>query len=250
MRAALFAAALAAIVPDARAQETPQDIVRRAIQAHGGRDNLAKLMRYYARAHGSHRAGDSWVPLDVEVWNDLPRRAKLIMREDRGLLPPAVFTSVDDEASGWMWAEGQPAPQEMTGEEWHFARNGTFAALASRLFPLLEDPRFTLSSLGSSVVEGRAAVGVKAVVRGADDILLYFDKTTGLLMKTEYRVLFFNAEGRFPFRVEDYWDDYQDVAGTRFPMRKRHLCGDNVFETEYSEVRPVASFDDKVFARP
>src|SRR5262249_16677376 len=64
---------------------------------------------------------------------------------------------------------------------------GRYYDRVTSLAPLLRDKEFTLGSLGELKIKDKPTLGVKAVAKGQPDIKLYFDKASGLLVKTEYR---------------------------------------------------------------
>jgi hypothetical protein len=249
MRTALLAAcALVVLAPGgASAQVAPQEIIRRAIQAHGGRDNLAKFCRYYIHARGIMCAGESQAPVEIEVWNDLPRRRKVVIRSDRGLLPPQVATVIDVEGGGWTHCAEQ-GTRDMTDKDKRTNHAARLAGLADRLFPLLEDNRFVLTMIGEVAVEGKPAIGVMVTAPGLEDYRLFFDKTTALLIKTERRGR--DERTGQPELAEEYHDRYQDVAGARFATAGRKVAGECRMTVEYVEVRPLPALDENVFAKP
>jgi hypothetical protein len=64
---------------------------------------------------------------------------------------------------------------------------GRYYDRVTRLVPLLKDKSFTLASLGESKAKDTPVIGVKVASKGQPDIRLFFDKTSSLLVKTEYR---------------------------------------------------------------
>jgi hypothetical protein len=64
---------------------------------------------------------------------------------------------------------------------------GRYYDRVTSLAPLMKDKDYTLESLGEVKVQDKAAVGVKVSSKGQPDIELFFDKGTGLLVKTKYR---------------------------------------------------------------
>src|SRR5262249_30946029 len=68
-------------------------------------------------------------------------------------------------------------------------KDAIHAFRVARLVTLLRDKDLELSLLGEMKVEGKPAVGVRVACKGQKDVNLYFDKGTGLLAKTEQRIV-------------------------------------------------------------
>jgi hypothetical protein len=106
-------------------------------------------------------------------------------------------------------------------------RRARHADRVAGLNALLRDKekRYTLASLGESQVKGKPAVGVKVSSAGQPDMSLFFDKTTGLLIKTAQRV----TESRVDNEAlqEWYYSNYQthDPAGPDEAILKKAGVG-------------------------
>src|SRR5207248_11447730 len=90
-----------------------------------------------------------------------------------------------------------------------------YAGWVATLLPL-KDKAFTLTTIGEVEVEKRPALGVKVSSKGHRDVDLYFDKESGLLVKTETRL---KDEGGQEVMAETFLRDYKDVEGTKHAMK-------------------------------
>src|SRR5262249_44687345 len=88
-------------------------------------------------------------------------------------------------ANGWIHFNGHT--QDMDQRMLKQRQQSEYLDNVVRLGPTLKDKKFTLASLPESAVEGKAAVGVKVSSSGKPDVLLYFDKATALLVKSEHK---------------------------------------------------------------
>jgi hypothetical protein len=66
------------------------------------------------------------------------------------------------------------------------AKEQAHAGWVATLAPLKDAKRFTLATLGEIKVEDKPALGVKVSRQGPRDVDLYFDKRSGLLVRTEW----------------------------------------------------------------
>jgi hypothetical protein len=79
-------------------------------------------------------------------------------------------------------------------------------------------------------------------------VKLYFDKESGLLVKTESRVKDDNGQ---EVTEETLLSDYRDVQGTRQAMKQTvRRDGQPYLECEITECRLAERLDAGVFARP
>jgi hypothetical protein len=92
-------------------------------------------------------------------------------------------------------------------------------------------------------------VGVKVSSKGHRDVTLYFDKGSGLLVKTERRALDPKSKQEVP--EERVISDYRDLDGLQSPRKAVvTMDGKKVMEAEATEVKFLDKLDDSVFARP
>ena len=87
----------------------------------------------------------------------------------------------------------------------------------SSLVPLLEDKRYTLSSAGEALVKEQAAVAMKVASKGRPDVTLYFDKVSGLLLKTEHRRR--DSATNKDVLHEEFFSAYQEVNPAQLEER-------------------------------
>jgi hypothetical protein len=127
-------------------------------------------------------------------------------------------------------------------KKWKFAKD------LDRL-GFLGDAGIALSVLDEINVEGKSAVGVLVKAQGQPDTQLYFDKTTGLLVKRVQRVL--DPSSGKELQGEVIYSDYQEKDGLKhYGKTAAFIDGKKVIDARVTEVEFFEKLDPKVFARP
>jgi outer membrane lipoprotein-sorting protein len=222
-------------------------VLDKAIAAHGGADNLTKYkavsMHIKGKLHGV--IGDS-VDVTGEIASQLPDR----LRFEMSLTVMGTDLKITQVVKGDKgWVAVNDMIMELTKEQMAEAREQMHVAGVTRLV-VLRDKAYKLSPLGDSKVEGKDAVGLRVEHKDRRDVSLFFDKKTGLLLKSETR-------GKDPmagdkeFTAETLYDDYKKVDG--FPVAHKVTVkrdGKLFVESESSDVKVAEKLDDSTFEKP
>jgi hypothetical protein len=113
----------------------------------------------------------------------------------------------------------------------------------------LKGKGFRLGSLGESRVGDRAAVGVLVTREGHRDVKLFFDKESGLLVRSETRIKVVRT-GR-EYTQEVGFGGYQEVGGVKYPMHLTYRAGEDFsVEADLTESKPCEKLDDALFVKP
>lgn len=127
-------------------------------------------------------------------------------------------------------------------------REAAYSHYACRLFPLLDGEAFTLKTVGEATINDRRAVGVRVSSKGHSDLVMYFDKESYLLVKTDAKGI---DEDRQEVTVEEILSDYKEVRGAKIPFKKVvFVNGRKHLEAEIKEIRPLGKIDSSVFGQP
>lgn len=244
----------AAAGPALRADEAPKDrdkelakLLDRAIKAHGGADILNKFpattMKMKGKVHVMNQTFDFTGDFAVQM----PDRIRHEINVDvMGMQFKQI--QVLDKNKGWIAAAGQT--REMNKEELEEAREEMHAGwVAGQLTPLL-GKEYKLSSLGESKIGKRDAAGILVARKGYRDVNMYFDKKSGLLLKTESRVKDLMGGGQ-EVTQETFYDDYKDLQGVQVAhtlTMKRD--GKDFLSGELTEVQAHEKLGDEHFAKP
>jgi HEAT repeat protein len=188
MRRLLPFAALAlllAAAPLSRADDDPRAIIERAVKALGGLEKLEQVKAVHRRSRGVYHEGN--IVFSGESHSQSPDRLRLVINS-RDPDDPQRRMLVLEGDKGWLRVAGTviDLDEEMQAR----FKQARYSDRVSGLVALLKDKekKYTLTTLGESKVKGKPAVGVKVASAGHTDIELYFDKETGLLMKSAQRV--------------------------------------------------------------
>jgi hypothetical protein len=142
---------------------------------------------------------------------------------------------------------GQPLPLK----EQHVAelKEVLHGERVNTLVPLLRDKGYELTAAGEGKLDGRPTLGVKVSSRGHRDIVLHFDKETGLLVKSERQALDLGTLKEIA--QEERYSDFKDVDGLRRPLKVTVLRdGKKYMEGEVAQLQFFDKLDDGEFTQP
>lgn len=223
-------------------QKVAKAIISRGIQAHGGRDQLAKVRADRVKLKGTLVVGKAEVPYMAETLVQLPGQFRNAIQFNQGKKDVVMVQVINGEKTGlWINGQKQPLPPAMEEEmRQSFALNRVI-----RLVSLLEDPAFELAYLGKEEDPEGARYVVRVNRRGLREMRLFFDEKTGFLVKTEHPVEF---QGK-PYLQEERYSDFRDLSGFKRPVKMEVLRGGQkmldvaLTEVHYPEFIPPLYFD-------
>jgi hypothetical protein len=230
--------------PDARA------LVEKAVRAAGGADRLAKSPAATWKGRGTFfgAGGKKGTPFTLEGARQGADRLRLATKSTfRGTTYERVL--VVDGKRGWTELDGraQGLPKDELAEQ----RERMYANYVASLVPLLREGGFTLAPLGPARVGEREALGVKVARKGRRDVLLFFDATTGRLLKRESAIKDLPGSGK-DVKEEVLYEDYRPTPDGALHARKVKVLwdGKRVSEVELTSISPRGKLDDALFAPP
>ena len=136
--------------------------------------------------------------------------------------------------------------EKLSGPTQKVAFHQTRVAWAQLLYPLLED-EYTLSNIPGVDVEGKPTVGIKAVHDSGSEVMLYFDKSTFLLTKTEAKVAAQEMDGKL-VKSETFYSDHKSFGGVKLPSKYKILYDGKLFvEGERTATKTHATIDPAWF---
>jgi hypothetical protein len=221
-------------------------VVDKAIKAHGGADNLAKVKALVLKGKGkAHAMGNEF---DYTSTFSIQNPDKLRMEMSFEIMGMAfTFIQVFDGAKGWVKLMDKTT--EMSKEAITEAKEQMHSRQVTSLLPL-KDKENKLGTLGEAKVEGKEAVGVLVSRKGFRDVSLWFDKKSGLLVKSETRAKDVQ-NGNEEYAAETYYSDYKEKDGVQHAMKitlKRD--GKPFVEGETTEIEVKDKLDADTFAKP
>jgi hypothetical protein len=229
----------------AGAQDSPQALIERAIQAHGGRERLAKVRADRVKLKGKLVVGAAEVPFVGETVVQPPGQYKSVVLLNAEGKPHTVVHVVDGPKAGvFLDGVAQTPDPAVTAQ----LRHTLNLERALRLVPLLTDWAFALAPAPAIKINGRPADGVAVTVNRRQEMKLYFDRETGLLVKTEHSL---PAPGGKVVKHEGYYGAYRDLGGYLRPTRVvAYRDGKKVMEAQLLEARAVERVDPAEFDGP
>jgi hypothetical protein len=186
----------------APAEETPQAIVRKSIQAMGGESLLRAVKAEHVTLRGTFFYDPTSLKFSGDVYSQPPYQSRTNYRLDA---TGEAVIQVHNHNQGWD-GEGRAAdPDELTE-----MKQSDYVNYLTSLVPLLDDKALELSVLPDAKVRGHPAAGIRVKSKGQPEVRLFFDRDTGLLEKVEYRC--FDSSKKKEVLCEDYLSDYRDVS--------------------------------------
>jgi hypothetical protein len=179
-----------------------------------------------------------------EMVNGANRKSKITIALHT--LIPVYVTVVDNGEQAWARIAG--FTNEVKGKDLLEMRDGQYRHHVCNLVQLLREPGFDIAVLPEITVADQPAVGIRVKSTGHRDIDLYFDKSTGLKVKTESRVL---PPGKPPIVLEQVLSNYRDFDGLKFSMKVTKYENHKLSSVEeYVDVQFVDHIDDHEFDKP
>jgi hypothetical protein len=180
----------------------PRALIDKAIKAQGGLEKLGRSVASHRKSKGAFLT-DGFT-FTGEVFSEPGNRRRIALQgkiKDR----PASRLLVLDGKKGWISYDG--ATFDLDADFLNRIEKSIYADRVCGLVTLVKDKGYTLSGLGESQVKGKPALGVRVQSEGKPDVLLYFDKESGLLVKSSNRVMDVNLNREV--NQEVYYFDYR-----------------------------------------
>jgi outer membrane lipoprotein-sorting protein len=214
-------------------------IVDKAIKATGGEEVLSKVKAMTWNEKGTYHGMGEPQKYTAKYALEWPDRFRMEIE--------GFFTIVMDGDKGWVKRKGEET-KELTKEQLQAHKENLNADQATRLFPL-RGKDWTLSPAAEIKVKDKPAVGVKAARKEHADVVLYFDKESGLLVKMEYKV--HSAEKKKEVKQETYFSDHKPVDGMQIPRKLvMKQDGEPYVEAELLDPKLLEKIDPKLFEKP
>jgi hypothetical protein len=225
-------------------QAQAKALLDKAIKAMNGEAKLAKLGTASLKTKITSKAGNEEIALGVDgTWQGMSQyRADVDVqvgaRNFKGVM-------VVNGAKGWLkrMERTEEAPAGLA----EFIQNLFHAARMPVLLPALADKAYTPTILAEVKVGDRPALGVLFSHKERKDVSLYFDKESGLLLKSEVRLA--DPQGK-EITIECVFRDYKDFDGVKLCAKIGIKLDDQDFTAELTEIKPVEKVDASQFEKP
>lgn len=220
-------------------------IVEQAIKASGDLEKYAKFSGVTVKGKGTIHVMGMMIPFTMDLRYQLPDKSRSTIDAE---IMGQKFTIVNvfDGEKGWV--KIADAVNDMSEDQVAEARDQIYALTVTGLLGL-RDQAFKLATLGEGNVDGRTALGVRVSREGKPDISLWFDKESGLLVKSQMRI----KDGMTGMEVDEatYFLDYQLTDGVKSARKLKVLRDGNPFlEAEVESTDTVEKQEAGLFTKP
>jgi hypothetical protein len=221
-------------------------LLAKAVKALGGADKLSKDKAFTAKFKGKFYMGENGIDYTMELFVQFPAQAKSVISFEANGMAFTVINVLNKD-KGWMKIGNDTTAldKDRLAEE----KEKMYARSLEGLV-MLKDKAYTLATVGEVKVGTHDAVGIKISSKGHRDVNLFFDKKTGLLVKSETMV---KKEGTdTEVSQEVIYEDYKDFDGVKRPTKlqikqdgKKYVDVD-----ETTEIKVEDKLDDSTFDKP
>ena len=243
MRAIVIAVVAAMFfVGPIRADDAGVAVIKKAIEAHGGADNLRKARSIRGTASGTMYQDGASITGEIEYVCHLPDYERVTTQITGS--PTKVVGIIAKEQ---LWVRCGDQFVELSSDERAEKRAGLQRAFVCTLLPLLSDKAYTVSFVGEQAVGAAKATAVRVQRQKEFETTLYFDNTSGLLVKAEYQ----GFVGQKRVKKELFYRDYKAIDGVMRSMTV-DLYGDGKLLMKYNvrEEKIGQDIKDSEFAKP
>jgi hypothetical protein len=245
-RIVCLTAALAVLAAGAARAEEKTDskaVIAKAIKAVGGEEKVAKQKAETFKGKGKFYGMGDGIDYTGEWSVQQPDKMRVEIKA-------GDFTFVRVINGDKAWAKFGDNTQEADKDAVKEAKENMYAERVATLIPLVKDKGFEFAALGEVKVGDKPAVGVRVSQKGHRDVNLFFDKDSGLLVKSE-TVVKDEMDGGKEKTQETLFSDYKEFGGVKHPTNLTINRDGNKYVTlEISEMEPKDKIDDKVFEKP
>jgi hypothetical protein len=242
----ILGVAVATLLGKSQQEPDLKAVIKKAIEAHGGEKNIDKYKAAVSKFKGTIAIGPVTADVIGETTLQKPDKVKNVMNLDIGGKKLDLITVFNGKK---LWVNVMGQTKEVDDEKIiNAAREELQTEGAGGLSDFLKAP-YELNALGESKVKGKDAIGIRVSKKGQKDINMFFDKKTGLVVKSEMRTL----DGMTMQEVtqEKFILDYQDKNGMKIAKRVEIVRDGKTFmDIEITDVQALEKIDDSVFAKP
>lgn len=238
--------AVAGLFVQAQQGQDLKAVIKKAIDAHGGEKNLDKYKAGVSKFKGTMAIATIMADVTGETSVQKPDKVKNVMNLDimgKKIDVVTVFNGTK------LWVSTMGNTMEITDEKiLKAAKEEMQAEGAGSLTDYLKAP-YELSALGEVKVKGKDAIGIRVSKKDQKDINIFFDKKTGLVVKSESRTI--DGMTGEEITQEKFMLEYQEKAGLKVAKRVEILRDGKLFmDLTITDIQPIEKLDDSVFAKP
>lgn len=228
----------------AAADDSPKAVIERAIKAHGGQERLEKIKADRVTLKGVVVIGDKSVDFSGETTVNLPAQMRSVTKLMIEGKPQTVVNLLNGDD---VIATINGQPQKVAASTAQSIRDTMLLNRVERLTNLLSDKAVEVTALGDSTLDDKPVVGVQIRLKNHGDVKAFFDKESGLLVKTEH----VHDDGAKKVKQEERYSDYKDFDGFRRPTKTVvSRDGKKIMEWYVVDVKYLDKVDETLFKKP
>lgn len=231
------------------ADDKVEAVVKKAIDAHGGAENLDKYKAGRFLMKGEVPIMGKDTEFTGEASFAIPGKTKMnINLEFMG--QKLVVTQIVNGDKFKRTVKIGDMVMSAGDEDKDEIKVGSAMQEAERLVSLLDAKRFTIKSGGEEDVNGKKAAVVVITPKSVDkEIKFYFDKESGLLVKAAHRGAVQGEDGARSEKLQErYFADFKKVNGIQVPMKlELHHDGKRFMTATVSDYEALEKIDDTEF---
>lgn len=228
-----------------RADDAAKAVVEKAVKAAGYKPGEAATPQTW-KDKGEFAGGGFKMEYTGEWAFQAPDKYRFAINADLGGMKMDITVVANGTKA---WAKMGAMAEDLSGEKLEYTLNEVYQMHVLSLVPLLAEKEFKFAAAGEKDVGGKKAVGVKVSREKRPDVVLYFDKETGLLAKSEVKVKD-EFQGWKEVLDETYFEDYADVNGKKVYRKLRTVRdGKPMINTVLTDQKWPAKLDPKLFEK-
>jgi hypothetical protein len=235
-------ASVGAAQPPAEAEA----IIKKAIEAHGGENNLAKYKTFRVVFKITLKEDTGDTSIREEAFYQYPNKVKAVSDFDQ-----VTITSVFDGTQAWTKVKTPNilTSKALAGPELEEKKESVYRSWIMDTIPYLKQPGFQVTALGESQVNGQAALGIKISSTGHRDVKFFYDKNTGLMVKMDTEI--WSEADKKLVRYESYYEDYKLLHGVKIATKHiGYLNGKKTSQAFLTDLEFLDKLDPTTFAAP
>jgi len=237
-------------------------IVDKAIKAHGGADKLSQFKAVSAKWFGKHKIenqyyGDAVRFVSYEMpTSQMPVKIRIDFEVENPKGINFSFSRVVNGKKGWQGSGRRT--RDLNEAEVTQIADEFYAHWLASVVPLKDEVSvkgngFEFSVFGNVAADGKDAVGVRVLRQGWPDVILFFDKETGLVIKSERRAK--DPVTNQEYTAESIYRDYKAFQGVMWPTNRiDRRDGEDLEENsgrfELSEFQAFDKLEESSLAKP
>lgn len=224
-----------------------KELLAKVTTAYGGAEKAAKLqaVTLKGKATASESGADITFSFDISVQG--LDSIKMDAEVSAGGQTHRIIMVVHGD-KGWAHNATENKTEEAPKEVVPMVRQFLTALRAASLPQGLNLKDIQLAHGGEGKVNDTEAVILRIARKEFNDITLYFDKKSGLPLKSETRV---KEPTGTEFNLEFFYSNIKKIDGVPHPHRvKMTRDGKDLAEIEFSEIKLAQKFDASTFAKP